>query len=94
MSVTRKEDVPYFGPTLQSCFDFRATESGELRKFLLVKAINGENAGYLSTTLAKLTDRTRVSLLDNVVKEFIDNVEPRRMSFRKGACLSCGDDVC
>ena len=37
VATTRKEDVPYFGPPLQNCFDSKAAESGELRKFLLVK---------------------------------------------------------
>lgn len=67
ISVTARDDVPFFGPTLPSPAVFR--KGTELKEFLLTKLINAENACYKADKFAKLELRTRTSLLQNLVEE-------------------------
>ncbi|XP_064892625.1 rap1 GTPase-activating protein 2 isoform X6 [Columba livia] len=67
VSVTAREDVPSFGPPLPSPPVFQ--KSPEFREFLLTKLINAENACCKSDKFAKLEDRTRAALLDNLHDE-------------------------
>uniref|UniRef100_A0A8C6ZD68 RAP1 GTPase activating protein 2 n=1 Tax=Nothoprocta perdicaria TaxID=30464 RepID=A0A8C6ZD68_NOTPE len=67
VSVTAREDVPSFGPPLPSPPVFH--KSPEFREFLLTKLINAENACCKSDKFAKLEDRTRAALLDNLHDE-------------------------
>ncbi|VDK89098.1 unnamed protein product [Litomosoides sigmodontis] len=64
VSVTARDDVPFFGPTLPAPSIFRKGQ--EFRNFLLTKLINAENAAYKSTKFAKLAERTRSSLLETL----------------------------
>ncbi|XP_078535445.1 rap1 GTPase-activating protein 2 isoform X2 [Lissotriton helveticus] len=64
VSVTAREDVPSFGPPLPNPAVFQ--HNPEFREFLLTKLINGENACCKSDKFAKLEDRTRAALLDNL----------------------------
>ena len=52
VSVTARDDVPFFGPTLPAPSIFRKGQ--EFRNFLLTKLINAENAAYKSDKFAKL----------------------------------------
>lgn len=52
ISVTARDDVPFFGPTLPSPAIFR--KGPELQEFLLTKLINAENACYKAHKFAKL----------------------------------------
>ncbi|XP_046674788.1 rap1 GTPase-activating protein 1 [Homalodisca vitripennis] len=61
VSVTARDDVPFFGPTLPSPAIFR--KGPEFQEFLLTKLINAENACYKAHKFAKLELRTRTSLL-------------------------------
>ncbi|XP_049914818.1 rap1 GTPase-activating protein 2a isoform X5 [Epinephelus moara] len=67
VSVTAREDVPPFGPSLPNPAVFR--KGPEFRDFLLTKLINAENACYKSDKFAKLEGRTRAALLDNLHDE-------------------------
>ncbi|XP_063702112.1 rap1 GTPase-activating protein 1 isoform X2 [Culicoides brevitarsis] len=67
VSVTARDDVPFFGPTLPNPAVFR--KGPELKEFLLTKLINAENACYKAEKFAKLELRTRTSLLQNLVEE-------------------------
>ncbi|KRF81526.1 rap1 GTPase-activating protein 1 isoform X2 [Drosophila virilis] len=67
VSVTARDDVPFFGPTLPSPAVFRKGQ--EFKEFLLTKLINAENACYKADKFAKLELRTRTSLLQNLVEE-------------------------
>ncbi|XP_046719197.1 rap1 GTPase-activating protein 2a isoform X4 [Silurus meridionalis] len=67
VSVTAREDVPPFGPTLPNPSVFK--KGPEFREFLLTKLINAENACYKSDKFAKLEGRTRAALLDNLHDE-------------------------
>ncbi|XP_034101146.1 rap1 GTPase-activating protein 1 isoform X2 [Drosophila albomicans] len=67
VSVTARDDVPFFGPTLPSPAVFRKGQ--EFKEFLLTKLINAENACYKAEKFAKLELRTRTSLLQNLVEE-------------------------
>uniref|UniRef100_A0A8D2LR16 RAP1 GTPase activating protein 2 n=1 Tax=Varanus komodoensis TaxID=61221 RepID=A0A8D2LR16_VARKO len=64
VAVTAREDVPPFGPSLPSPPVFQ--KNSEFREFLLAKLINAENACCKSDKFAKLEDRTRAALLDNL----------------------------
>ncbi|XP_049717013.1 rap1 GTPase-activating protein 2 isoform X5 [Elephas maximus indicus] len=67
VSVTAREDVPAFGPPLPSPPVFQ--KGSEFREFLLTKLTNAENACCKSDKFAKLEDRTRAALLDNLHDE-------------------------
>ncbi|XP_017853929.1 rap1 GTPase-activating protein 1 isoform X3 [Drosophila busckii] len=67
VSVTARDDVPFFGPKLPSPAVFRKGQ--EFKEFLLTKLINAENACYKAEKFAKLELRTRTSLLQNLVEE-------------------------
>uniref|UniRef100_A0A914ZB62 Rap-GAP domain-containing protein n=1 Tax=Panagrolaimus superbus TaxID=310955 RepID=A0A914ZB62_9BILA len=64
VSVTARDDVPFFGPTLPAPSIFR--KGKDFRHFLLTKLINAENAAYKAEKFAKLAERTRSSLLDSL----------------------------
>ncbi|XP_030041816.1 rap1 GTPase-activating protein 2 isoform X2 [Microcaecilia unicolor] len=67
VSVTAREDVPPFGPPLPNPPIFQKDQ--EFREFLLTKLINAENSCCKSDKFAKLEDRTRAALLDNLHDE-------------------------
>lgn len=67
MSVTARDDVPFFGPTLPTPSVFK--HGPEFKEFLLTKLINAENACYKAEKFAKLELRTRTSLLQSLVEE-------------------------
>uniref|UniRef100_A0A672MXB3 Rap-GAP domain-containing protein n=1 Tax=Sinocyclocheilus grahami TaxID=75366 RepID=A0A672MXB3_SINGR len=67
VSVTAREDVPPFGPPLPNPAVFK--KGPEFREFLLTKLINAENACCKSDKFAKLEERTRAALLDNLHDE-------------------------
>lgn len=70
VSVTARDDVPFFGPPLPNPAVFR--KGPEFREFLLTKLINAENACYKAEKFAKLELRTRSSLLQSLVDELQD----------------------
>ncbi|XP_037928175.1 rap1 GTPase-activating protein 1 isoform X3 [Teleopsis dalmanni] len=67
VSVTARDDVPFFGPTLPNPAVFRKGQ--EFKEFILTKLINAENACYKAEKFAKLELRTRTSLLQNLAEE-------------------------
>ncbi|MGH0115116.1 UNVERIFIED_CONTAM: hypothetical protein FKN15_070636 [Acipenser sinensis] len=67
VSITAREDVPYFGPALPDPPLF--TEGSELREFLLAKLINAEVSCYRAEKFKKLEERTRGALLDHLYRE-------------------------
>ncbi|XP_031427861.1 rap1 GTPase-activating protein 2b isoform X2 [Clupea harengus] len=67
VSATAREDVPSFGPPLPNPPVFK--KGPEFREFLLTKLINAENACYKSERFARLEERTRAALLDNLHDE-------------------------
>jgi len=67
VSVTARSDVPYFGPSLPSPAVFQ--KGPELKEWILKKLINAENACYKAEKFSKLEQRTRASLLANLVDE-------------------------
>lgn len=52
VSVTARDDVPFFGPTLPNPTIFR--HGPEFKQFLLTKLVNAENACYKAHKFAKL----------------------------------------
>lgn len=67
VSVTARDDVPFFGPTLPNPAVFQ--KGPEFKEFLLTKLINAENACYKAEKFAKLELRTRSCLLQNLCEE-------------------------
>jgi len=67
VSVTSRDDVPFFGPNLPSPAIF--TKGNKLKEFLLSKLINGERACYKATKFYSLQQRTHATLLENVTLE-------------------------
>ncbi|CAG0899756.1 unnamed protein product [Darwinula stevensoni] len=67
VSVTARDDVPFFGPTLPTPAVFR--KGPDFREFLLTKLVNAETACYKAQRFSKLELRTRTSLLTSLVEE-------------------------
>ncbi|GMS82931.1 hypothetical protein PENTCL1PPCAC_5106 [Pristionchus entomophagus] len=73
VSVTARDDVPFFGPTLPTPSIFRRGQ--EFRNFLLTKLVNAENAAYKSQKFGKLAERTRASLLEQLYQNLKERAE-------------------
>ncbi|XP_051895145.1 rap1 GTPase-activating protein 1 isoform X4 [Pristis pectinata] len=67
VSVTARDDVPFFGPTLPDPAVFK--KGPEFQEFLLTKLINAEYACYKAEKFAKLEERTRSALLETLYEE-------------------------
>ncbi|XP_078413885.1 rap1 GTPase-activating protein 1-like isoform X1 [Cetorhinus maximus] len=67
VSVTARDDVPFFGPALPDPAVFR--KGPEFQEFLLTKLINAEYACYKAEKFAKLEERTRSALLETLYEE-------------------------
>ncbi|XP_023697280.1 rap1 GTPase-activating protein 1-like isoform X6 [Paramormyrops kingsleyae] len=67
VSVTARDDVPFFGPALPDPAVFR--KGPEFHEFLLTKLINAEYACYKAEKFAKLEERTRTALLETLYEE-------------------------
>jgi len=52
VSVTARDDVPFFGPTMPNPAVFR--HGPDFKQFLLTKLVNAENACYKAHKFAKL----------------------------------------
>ncbi|XP_025900243.1 rap1 GTPase-activating protein 1-like isoform X3 [Nothoprocta perdicaria] len=83
VSVTARDDVPFFGPSLPNPAIFR--KSAEFREFLLAKLINAEYSCYRSEKFAKLEERTRSALLESLFEEL-------QLRSRSMMGLSVGED--
>ncbi|XP_040182943.1 rap1 GTPase-activating protein 1 isoform X3 [Rana temporaria] len=82
VSVTARDDVPFFGPSLPEPAVFR--KGSEFQEFLLTKLINAEYACYKAEKFAKLEERTRVALLETLYEELHINSQ--------SMMGLCGDD--
>ncbi|XP_067360651.1 rap1 GTPase-activating protein 1 isoform X9 [Channa argus] len=67
VSVTARDDVPFFGPALPDPAIFK--KGLEFREFLFTKLINAEYACYKAEKFAKLEERTRSALLETLYEE-------------------------
>ncbi|XP_019112551.1 rap1 GTPase-activating protein 1 isoform X7 [Larimichthys crocea] len=67
VSVTARDDVPFFGPALPNPAVFK--KGPEFHEFLFTKLINGEYACYKAEKFAKLEERTRSALLETLYEE-------------------------
>lgn len=67
VSVTARDDVPFFGPALPDPAIFR--KGSEFHEFLFTKLINAEYACYKAEKFAKLEERTRSALLETLYEE-------------------------
>uniref|UniRef100_A0A8C5TVU8 RAP1 GTPase activating protein n=1 Tax=Malurus cyaneus samueli TaxID=2593467 RepID=A0A8C5TVU8_9PASS len=81
VSVTARDDVPFFGPPLPDPAIFR--KGPEFQEFLLTKLINAEYACYRAEKFAKLEERTRAALLETLYEE---------LQARSQAMLGLGPD--
>ncbi|XP_024877168.1 rap1 GTPase-activating protein 1-like isoform X1 [Temnothorax curvispinosus] len=67
VSVTARDDVPWFGPALPTPAVF--LRGVEFKEFLLTKLVNAENAAYKAEKFSKLELRTRSALLESLMEE-------------------------
>ncbi|KAJ4927386.1 hypothetical protein JOQ06_015117 [Pogonophryne albipinna] len=67
VSVTARDDVPFFGPALPDPAVFK--KGPEFREFLFTKLINAEYACYKAEKFATLEERTRSALLETLYEE-------------------------
>ncbi|KAJ6653600.1 hypothetical protein lerEdw1_009034 [Lerista edwardsae] len=83
VSVTARDDVPFFGPPLPNPAIFK--KSTEFHEFLLAKLINAEYSCYQAEKFAKLEERTRSALLESLYEEL-------QIRSRSMMGLASGDD--
>ncbi|XP_065441221.1 rap1 GTPase-activating protein 1-like isoform X26 [Chrysemys picta bellii] len=83
VSVTARDDVPFFGPPLPNPAIFK--KGPEFREFLLAKLINAEYSCYQAEKFAKLEERTRSALLESLFEEL-------QLHSRSMMGLASGDD--
>ncbi|XP_062827825.1 rap1 GTPase-activating protein 1 isoform X2 [Anolis carolinensis] len=83
VSVTARDDVPFFGPPLPNPAVFK--KGTEFREFLLAKLINAEYSCYHAEKFAKLEERTRSALLESLYEEL-------QIRSRSMMGLASGDD--
>ncbi|XP_066457905.1 rap1 GTPase-activating protein 1-like [Eleutherodactylus coqui] len=69
VSVTARDDVPGFEPTLPNPTVFQKNQ--QFREFLLTKLINAEVSCYRAERFSKLQERTRSCLMDTLYDELI-----------------------
>lgn len=67
VSITARDDVPWFGPALPTPAVF--LRGVEFKEFLLTKLVNAENAAYKAEKFSKLELRTRSALLESLTEE-------------------------
>ncbi|XP_054628339.1 rap1 GTPase-activating protein 1 isoform X7 [Dunckerocampus dactyliophorus] len=67
VSVTARDDVPFFGPALPNPAVFK--KGREFHEFLFTKLINAEYSCYKAEKFAKLEERTRSALLETLYEE-------------------------
>ncbi|XP_058265026.1 rap1 GTPase-activating protein 1 isoform X2 [Hemibagrus wyckioides] len=67
VSVTARDDVPFFGPALPDPAIFK--KGPEFHEFLYTKLINAEHACYKAEKFARLEERTRGALLETLYEE-------------------------
>ncbi|XP_061909323.1 rap1 GTPase-activating protein 1 isoform X4 [Entelurus aequoreus] len=67
VSVTARDDVPFFGPALPNPAVFK--KGPEFHEFIFTKLINAENSCYKAEKFAKLEERTRSALLETLYEE-------------------------
>ncbi|XP_035863665.1 rap1 GTPase-activating protein 1 isoform X7 [Sander lucioperca] len=67
VSVTARDDVPFFGPALPNPAVFK--KSPEFHEFLFMKLINAEYACCKAEKFSKLEERTRSALLETLYEE-------------------------
>ncbi|XP_061128797.1 rap1 GTPase-activating protein 1 isoform X5 [Syngnathus typhle] len=73
VSVTARDDVPFFGPALPNPAVFK--KGPEFLEFLFTKLINAEYACYKAEKFAKLEERTRSALLETLYEELHVNTQ-------------------
>ncbi|MEQ2198704.1 hypothetical protein XENOCAPTIV_016994, partial [Xenoophorus captivus] len=73
VSVTARDDVPFFGPALPNPAIFK--RGAEFHEFLFTKLINAEYACYKAEKFAKLEERTRSALLETLYEELHVNTQ-------------------
>ena len=88
VTVTARADVPYFGPPLPSPPVFR--RGPQFREWILNKLINAETACYRAEKFSKLEQRTRASLLANLVEELTSKTQEFLEVSEARACKSDG----
>ncbi|XP_055366005.1 rap1 GTPase-activating protein 1 isoform X7 [Betta splendens] len=71
VSVTARDDVPFFGPALPNPAVFK--KGPDFHDFLFTKLINAEYACYKAEKFAKLEERTRSALLETLYEELHAN---------------------
>ncbi|XP_054004566.1 rap1 GTPase-activating protein 1 isoform X2 [Hylaeus anthracinus] len=67
VSITARNDVPWFGPALPAPAVFM--RGVEFKEFLLTKLVNAENAAYKADKFSKLELRTRSALLESLTED-------------------------
>lgn len=90
VSVVTRDEVGAYKPYLweQSVFD----TSRMFREWLLTKIVNGERASYSAPKFARMQERTRSQMLEDIVANLQNHAETGQIPkpYRRGGLVYCG----
>uniref|UniRef100_A0A182SN22 Rap-GAP domain-containing protein n=1 Tax=Anopheles maculatus TaxID=74869 RepID=A0A182SN22_9DIPT len=94
VSVVTRDEVGAYKPYLweQSVF-----EKGPMfREWLLTKIVNGERASYSAPKFARMQERTRSQMLEDIVANLANHAETGQIPkpYRRGSWRPIGEDPC
>ncbi|XP_077862589.1 uncharacterized protein LOC102801706 [Saccoglossus kowalevskii] len=91
VSVVSRDEVPSFNPPLSEGHIFE--KGPRFREWLLCKIVNGERVSYTAPKFARMQDRTRLQMLEELVGGFNEYLESlhardwRKLQSRRGSWL-------
>lgn len=80
---------PHAMPTLQSILPLH-------REWILTKVVNGERASYSAPKFARMQERTRSQMLEDIVANLANHAETGQIPkpYRRGSWRPIGEDPC
>lgn len=66
------------------------------REWLLTKVVNGERASYSAPKFARMQERTRSQMLEDIVANLANHAETGQIPkpYRRGSWRPIGEDLC
>lgn len=94
VSVVTRDEVGAYKPYLweQSVFD----KGPMFREWLLTKIVNGERASYSAPKFARMQERTRSQMLEDIVANLQNHAETGQIPkpYRRGECCFYMSNTC
>lgn len=77
-----------------NCFEY--VDSKRTREWVLTKVVNGERASYSAPKFARMQERTRSQMLEDIVANLANHAETGQIPkpYRRGSWRPIGEDPC